>query len=126
MSIDERERPPIAPTCPMCGKAVGAGAPALVEQGETIHLGCHLGLMDAGAAIAGLLREHPGQPLCVACIAGALGITSGEAHAGSARLRSLKGFQTRLAVCLGCGGRRQVLRALRSVGRRFAGESRTA
>jgi hypothetical protein len=110
----------------MCRRPVVAGTPALVEHGDVIHLDCHLGLMDAGSAVAALLRERPGQRLCVTCIAGALGITFGEAQAGSARLRPLKGFEIRFEVCLGCGGRRQVVRAVRAPGRSATRDSRSA
>ena len=103
----------------MCCQPVAAGAPAVFEHGDTIHLDCHLGLMDAGAAVARLLRARPGQPLCATCIAGALGLTFGEAQAGSARLRPLRGFTTRFDACLGCGNRRQVVRALRGPGERL-------
>jgi hypothetical protein len=119
MSADDR-------TCPMCCRPVAAGAPAVFEHGDIIHLDCHLGLMDAGSAVARLLRGRPGQPLCAACIAGALGLTFGEAQAGSARLRPLRGFATRFEACLGCGHRRQVVRALRSPGARFVRTGRTA
>ena len=105
-----------AHTCPMCRRPVVAGTPAIVERGETIHPDCHLGLIDAGAAVARLLRERPGQPLCAPCIATALGLTLAEAQAGCARLRPLRGFATRFDTCLGCGKRRQVVRALRGPG----------
>ena len=107
---------PDAHTCPMCRRPVAAGTPAIVEHGDTLHPGCHLGLMDAGAAVARLLRERPGRPLCTLCIAAALGLTVAEAQAGSARLRPLRGFVTRFEACLGCGKRRQVVRALRGSG----------
>jgi hypothetical protein len=100
----------------MCRRPVAAGTPVIVEHGETIHPDCHLGLMDAGAAVARLLRERPGEPLCAPCIATALGLTFTEAQAGSARLRPLRGFVTRFETCLGCGKRRQVVRALRGPG----------
>jgi hypothetical protein len=91
-----------------------------------IHLDCHLSLMDGGAAVARLLRERPGHALCATCIAGALGLTVGEAQAGSARLRPLRGFEIRFEVCVGCGSRRQVVRALRAPGWRAGRGSRTA
>jgi hypothetical protein len=105
------------PICPMCWRPVVRGSPAFFEQGDVIHPGCHLGLMDAGAAIACLLRERPGQPLCVDCIAKALSITALEAEGASERLRPLRGFEIRRDVCVGCSSRRQVVRALRAVGR---------
>jgi len=127
MSADDRgERLPADRTCPLCRLPVAPGAPALVERGEVLHLACHLGLTDAGVAVARLLRERPGHPLCVGCIASALGLTSGEAQAGSARLRPLKGFEVRFDACVGCGRRRQVVRALRGPGRAPARGSRSA
>jgi hypothetical protein len=110
----------------MCRLPVAAGSPALFEHGDVIHLDCHLGVLDPGAAVARLLCQRPGQPLCVTCIAAALDLTVGEAQAGSARLRALRGFQVRYDACLGCGGRRQVMRALRAPGGRAARDSRTA
>jgi hypothetical protein len=100
----------------MCGLPVAASSTATFEHGALIHLDCHLGLMDAGAAVARLLRQRPGQPLCSTCIATALGITLGEAQTGSARLRSLRGFEVRFEVCVGCDTRRQIVRALRGPG----------
>ena len=86
----------------------------MIEQGEAIHIGCRLGLMDAGAAVARLLCERPGQALCATCIARALGLTFGEAQVGSGRLRTLRGFELRFEPCEGCGSRCQVVRALRA------------
>ncbi len=91
-----------------------------------IHLDCHLGLTDAGAAIARLLRERPGQPLCAACIASGLELTLEEAQAGTARLRPLGGFDVRFAVCVGCGSRRRVVHAVRGPGARSLRDSRSA
>jgi hypothetical protein len=108
----------MSPACPICCQPVVPGTAALFELGEAIHVRCHLGLMDAGAAVARLLRERPGQPLCSACIARALELTIGEAQAGSARLRALQGFELRFEMCVGCGSRRQIVRALRVRARR--------
>ena len=92
MSADDHGEPPATdPICPMCCLPVAPGAAALFEHGDVIHLDCHLGLMDPGAAVARLLRERSGQALCATCIAGALGLTSAEAQGGSARLRALRG-----------------------------------
>jgi hypothetical protein len=102
----------------MCCQPIMPGSAALFERGEAIHVRCHLGLMDAGAAVARLLRDRPGQPLCSACVAHALDLTIGEAQAGSARLRALQGFELRFEMCVGCGSRRQVVRALRAPARR--------
>jgi hypothetical protein len=104
------------PRCPLCCRPVTAGASALVEHGEPIHVECHLGLLDAGAAVARLLRQRPGHPLCATCIAHALGLTVGEAQAGSARLRALRGFEIRFDQCVGCNTRSQVVRAIRGPG----------
>ena len=100
-------------TCPMCWRPVLVGAPAIFEQGDSIHVECHLGLMDAGSAVARLLRERRGQAVCAACIAGALGLTFAEAQSASARLRSLRGFDARFETCLTCGSRRHAIRAVR-------------
>jgi hypothetical protein len=99
--------------CPMCWRPVLVDAPAILEQGDRIHVECHLGLMDAGSAVARLLRERRGQPLCGACIAATLGLTLAEAQTASARLRSLRGFDARFETCLTCRARRRVLRAVR-------------
>ena len=112
--------------CPICRLPVARESATLVEGGEVIHLGCDLGLLDAGAAVARLLRERPGQPLCVACIASALGLTLEEARTGSARLRPLRGFDVGFAPCLGCRARRQVFRAVRAAGRAPGEASRPA
>lgn len=104
--------------CPMCRQPVVPGSAALFERGEAIHVSCHLGLMDPGAAVARLLRERPGHPLCSGCIAHALGLTVSEAQAGSARLRALRGFELRFDMCVGCRSRRQIVRALRAPVRR--------
>lgn len=127
MSADDPvERAGSPPTCPMCRLPVTPGTAAFFDRGDVIHLDCHLGLMDPGAAVAGLLRERPGQPLCAPCVAGALGLTFGEAQAGSARLRPLRGFEVRFDVCVGCGNRRQVVRALRAPGDQAGRNLRTA
>jgi hypothetical protein len=85
-----------------------------VADGDAVHLDCHLGLLDASAAVARLLRERPGHALCTNCIAVALVITPLEAQTGTRRLRALRGFEMRFGTCLGCGGRRQVLRVSRN------------
>ena len=102
-------------SCPMCHLPITPGTPVLLERGEAVHLECNLGLMDAGTAVAGLLRERPGQPLCATCIAGTLGLTFGEAQAGSARLRAFRGFELRFQVCVGCRRRLQTARSVRCV-----------
>jgi hypothetical protein len=122
---DRDRRGPGDPTCPMCRRPVVAGMPALAEHGDVMHLDCDLGLMDAAAAVARLLRARPGHALCTACIAGALGLTVPEAQAGSARLRALRGFAVRFARCVSCRSRRQVVGALRGPAG-TARDSRTA
>jgi hypothetical protein len=97
----------------MCWRPVAAGAPAILEHGDSIHVSCHLGLMDAGSAVARLLRERRGQPVCTACIATTLGLTLAEAQTASGRLRSLRGFDARFETCVTCGARRHALRAVR-------------
>jgi hypothetical protein len=96
----------------MCGHAVTADMAAFFEHGDVLHLGCHLGLMDAGAAVARMLLDRPGQPLCVACIAEALVLTPAEAEVGVARVRVLPGFGARFGPCVGCRRRGRVVRAL--------------
>ena len=91
-----------------------------------MHVGCDLGLSDAGHAIARLLQQREGYALCIECIARALGITPLEAEIGSARLRPLRGFETRFDACIGCRARRQVVRAVRAGLRRSTRRSRTA
>jgi hypothetical protein len=113
------------PVCPMCRLRVTAGAPVLFEHGDVIHLDCHLGLLEAGTAVARLLRDRPGHRLCVVCIGSALGITPTEAQGGTTRLRALRGFETRFDQCIGCGSRRQVIRALRAPGGDVSRDSRT-
>jgi len=113
------------PICPMCRTRVAASVPVLFEHGEVIHLDCHLGLLDAGGAIARLLRTRPGHGLCTSCLAHALGLTAGEAQAGVARLRALRGFEARFDHCVGCGSRRQVVRALRTPGGGVISTTRT-
>jgi len=113
-------------TCPLCCRPVTLDAASIADRGDVMHLACHLALTDAGAAVARLLRMRPGQPLCVTCIATALGLTPAEAQAGSARLRPLRGFEMRFEECVGCGARRQVVRALRGPGPRAVRDSRTA
>ncbi|MBM4441191.1 MAG: hypothetical protein FJ027_12295 [Candidatus Rokubacteria bacterium] len=110
----------------MCRRPVAADTPAFFEHGEVIHLDCHLGLMDAGAAVGRLLRERAERPLCAECLANALMITPGEAEVAAIRLRRLPRFAMRFDLCLGCGRRKQTLRALRvlrgpAAGRRQAG-----
>ena len=97
----------------MCGHVVGANTPALLEHGDLVHLECHLGLVDAGAAVVRMLGDRPGQWLCLACIADALVLTSAEAEEGVARVRGLTGFASRFGTCVGCGRRGRVVRALR-------------
>ena len=97
----------------MCGQAVTAGMAAFFEHGDVLHLGCHLGLMDAGAAVARMLRDRPEQSLCVACIAETLVLTPAEAEVGVARVQGLPGFGARFGSWMGCRRRGRVVRALR-------------
>lgn len=99
----------------MCRRPVRHDASAFVEHGELIHVECHLGLMDAAGAVARLVRARPEQPICLTCAADALMITVGEAEAAAARLRALPGFAMRVETCVGCGRRRQAVRALRTL-----------
>jgi hypothetical protein len=115
-----------APLCPMCRRPLSPTDPSVEEPGWKIHVGCDLGLADAGGAIARLLQERPGHGLCIECIARALSITPLEAETGSGRLRPLRGFDIRFDRCVGCGARRQVVRALRADLRRSTRDSRTA
>jgi hypothetical protein len=98
----------------MCGHAVTAGMAAFFEHGDVLHLGCHLGLMDAAAAVARMLLDRPEQSLCVACIAEALVLTPAEAEVGVARVQGLPGFVARFGSCVGCSRRGRVVRALRA------------
>ena len=113
----------LTPLCPMCRRPLTEGA---VADGRGVHVGCDLGLSDAGHAIARLLQQRPGYALCIECIARALAITPLEAEIGSARLRPLPGFETRFDACVGCRTRRQVVRAARADLRRSTRQSRTA
>jgi hypothetical protein len=116
----------LAPLCPMCRRPLSPGTLSVAASGTGIHVGCDLGLADAGGAIARLLQQRPGHGLCIECIAHALSITPLEAEIGSGRLRPLRGFDTRFDACVGCGGRRQVVRALRVDLRGSIRNSRTA
>jgi hypothetical protein len=104
----------VGATCPMCRRPVSAG-------GDLIHPQCDPGLADAGGAIARLLYERLEQALCADCIADALELTVMEAEAAAIRLRARAGFGMRFDRCVGCGRRRLVLRALRTL-REAAGE----
>ena len=97
----------------MCGQAVTAEMAAFFEHGDVLHLSCHLGLMDAGAAVARMLLDRPEQSLCIACIAEALVLTPAEAEVGATRVQALPGFGSRFGSCVGCGRRGRVVRALR-------------
>ena len=108
------------PACPMCGLVVPPTAGLVVERGQPVHIACHPGLADAAPAVARLLRERPGRGLCVACIAGTLGLTMGEAQTATGRLKPFRGFQTRYAKCGECGGRRQVVRTAQYVQERIS------
>jgi hypothetical protein len=97
----------------MCGRTVAAHMPSFFEHGDVLHLACHLGLMDAAAAVARMLLERPEHALCIACIADALVLTASEADVGITRVQALPGFGARFGACVGCGRRGRVVRALR-------------
>lgn len=97
-------------TCPMCRQPVTAGP-------DVIHPQCHPGLTDPSGAIARLLYERLEHGLCAGCIADALGLTLMEAEGAATRLRGRPSFGMRVDRCVGCGRRRQVLRALRTLRR---------
>src|SRR5688572_29027271 len=95
-------------TCPMCRRPVRPG-------GDVIHAACDPGLTDAGGAVARLLYERLEHALCAECIADALGLTALETDTAVARVQAVPGFAIRFDRCVGCGRRRQVLRALRTL-----------